>query len=215
MPLKLDTTDTKILRALLQNGRKSFREIAREVNVSTPTVESRIRRLTQTGIIKKFTPVLDTSRMEGTIAALLSLKIDIPKLNLAVSTLSSLEEVRDIFVTTGDTNVVIRVALRSNNDLQNFLGSTISSLKGTKLLSSQIITQTLKDEQGTAFIGEIAVRIDCDTCGQEVKGEPFTLNVGEGKRFFCCKSCLALYKEKYKSRLATIAANQASAKSHN
>ncbi len=210
MPLKLDSTDTAILRALLEDGRKSYREVAREVNVSTPTVESRIKRLTQAGIIKKFTPVLDTNRVEGEMTALISLKVELPKLDATIATLSALEEVRNVFVTTGESNLVIRVALPSNMALQDFLGSKISSLESTELVSSQIITKTMKDEQGVALTGEIAVSLVCDTCGQEVKGEPFVLNVGGGKRFFCCKSCLSIYKEKYKTGLAAIEARQAS-----
>lgn len=210
MPLKLDKTDMAILRALLANGRKSFREVAREVNVSTPTVESRIKRLTQAGIIKKFTPVLDTNRVEGEITALISLRVELPKLDSAISSLSALDEVRNVFVTTGDANLVMRVALPTNNALQDFLGSKISSMDGAQLVSSQIITKTMKDEQGIAFTGEIAVSLVCDTCGQEVKGEPFVLNVGEGKRFFCCKSCLSIYKEKYKAGLAAVAAKHTS-----
>lgn len=205
MPLKLDTMDKAILRVLLSDGRKSFRQVAREVHVSTPTVESRIRRLTQAGIIKKFTPVLDTNRVEGEITALISLRVDLPKLESTLAALAALEEVRNVFVTTGDANIVIRVALPSNVALQDFLDSRISPLESTKQVSSQIITKTLKDEQGVALAGEIAVSLLCDTCGQEVKGEPFILNVGEGKRFFCCKTCLATYKEKYKTGLAAVA----------
>ncbi len=211
MPLKLDTTDMAILRALLADGRRSYREVSRQVGVSTPTVESRVKRLTQAGIIKKFTPVLDSNRVEGEMTALISLKVDLPKLDAAVATLSALEEVRNVFVTTGDSNLVIRVALPSNMALQDFLGSKISPLESAKLVSSQIITKTMKDEQGVALIGELAVSLVCDTCGQEVKGEPFILNVGGGKRFFCCKSCLSIYKEKYKAGLASIEAKQASA----
>ncbi len=180
------------------------------MGVSTPTVESRIKRLTQAGIIKKFTPVLDTNRVEGEMTALISLKIELPRLEATTAALSTLEEVRNVFVTTGDANLVIRVALPSNTALQDFLDSKISSMESTKLVSSQIITRTMKDEQGVSLIGDIAVSLICDTCGQEVKGETFTLNVGEGKRFFCCKSCLSLYKEKYKTGLTAIAAKRAS-----
>ncbi len=211
MPLKLDTVDMLILRALLADGRKSFREVSREVKVSTPTVESRIRRLTQAGVIRKFTPVLDTNRVEGEMTALISLRVELQKLDSTIGRLSALDEVRNIFVTTGDANLVIRVALPSNTALQEFLGSKIATLESTHLVSSQIITKTMKDEQGLALTGEIAVSLVCDTCGQEVKGEPFALNVGEGKRFFCCKSCLSIYKEKYKTGLAAIAAKHSQA----
>jgi hypothetical protein len=45
MPLELDSYDVSILKALLKDGRKSFREISRETGITTPTVKSRFDRL--------------------------------------------------------------------------------------------------------------------------------------------------------------------------
>ncbi|HEX6067224.1 MAG TPA: AsnC family protein, partial [Nitrososphaera sp.] len=41
MPVHLDDTDVAILKSLMQDGRKSFRAISREIDVSTPTVKAR------------------------------------------------------------------------------------------------------------------------------------------------------------------------------
>ncbi|MGB6593531.1 MAG: Lrp/AsnC family transcriptional regulator [Candidatus Nitrosopolaris sp.] len=53
MDAKLDNTDIAIVKALIQDGRKSFRQIAREIKASTPTVEARFSRLKGLGIIKR------------------------------------------------------------------------------------------------------------------------------------------------------------------
>lgn len=65
MPFKLDEIDTAIINSLLQDGRKSFRQISREINVSTPTVKSRFQRLANMGIIKSIVPVLDASKIDN------------------------------------------------------------------------------------------------------------------------------------------------------
>ena len=41
MPLQLDNYDVSILKSLLKDGRKSFREISRETGITTPTVKAR------------------------------------------------------------------------------------------------------------------------------------------------------------------------------
>lgn len=41
MPFQLDNYDVLILKALLKDGRKSFREISRETGITTPTVKAR------------------------------------------------------------------------------------------------------------------------------------------------------------------------------
>jgi DNA-binding Lrp family transcriptional regulator len=64
MPLQLDDYDVSILRSLLKDGRKSFREISRETGITTPTVKARFIRLVNVGFIKSVSPIFDTSLVE-------------------------------------------------------------------------------------------------------------------------------------------------------
>lgn len=66
MPIKLDSIDTAILNVLSKDGRKSFRQIARDIGASTPTVKLRYERLVSIGLIKSITPVLDLSKITKT-----------------------------------------------------------------------------------------------------------------------------------------------------
>ena len=204
MPLELDSTDIAILQALMENGRRSFREIAQSIEVSAPTVESRVKRLFRTGIIKKIAPILDIEKIIGGVSALVLLRVDLQELEGVVKLLVPLEETRSIFVTTGEANLVVRVASSSNEKIQSFLESQISGLKGVSVVSTQIITRALKDEQGLPLRASLTVGLNCDFCGGEIKGPPITLNAGDGKRFFCCKICLSSYKEKYGSKIAKL-----------
>src|ERR671938_1646861 len=65
MPLQLDDYDVSILRSLLKDGRKSFREISRETGITTPTVKARFARLVNVGFIKSVSPIFDTSLVEN------------------------------------------------------------------------------------------------------------------------------------------------------
>lgn len=204
MPLRLDETDTSILKALMKDGRLSFRQIAAQVGVTTPTVESRVKRMTESGVIKKIAPILDIDKVEKGAAVLLMLKVELGKVNSTLEKLTPLDEVRNVFLSTGAANVVVRVAVSSNEAIQKFLDEQVAPL-GVDVVSSEVITRTVKDEQGVALYGQMAVALVCDYCGGEISGRPFTLNVGQGKRFFCCKTCLGSYKEKYGSRKKTPA----------
>lgn len=64
MPFKLDSVDLALLESLIKDGRKSFRQISREIKVSTPTVKARYERLVNVGLIKKISPVLDLGKLE-------------------------------------------------------------------------------------------------------------------------------------------------------
>ena len=64
MPIDLDSTDVSILKSLMEDGRKSFRAISREIKVNTPTVKSRYQRLVNMGLIKSVKPEIDLSKVD-------------------------------------------------------------------------------------------------------------------------------------------------------
>ncbi|MCE9652908.1 MAG: winged helix-turn-helix transcriptional regulator [Nitrosarchaeum sp.] len=65
MVYELDKIDTDIINSLMEDGRKSFRQISREIDVSTPTVKDRFQKLVNMGLIKSVAPVLDTSKLNN------------------------------------------------------------------------------------------------------------------------------------------------------
>ena len=67
MPLQLDDYDVSILKSLLKDGRKSFREISRETGITTPTVKARFNRLVNVGFIKSVSPILDFNIVERNV----------------------------------------------------------------------------------------------------------------------------------------------------
>ena len=63
MPVDLDDIDIAILKSLMEDGRKSFRAISREIKVSTPTVKSRYERLVNIGLVKSVKPEIYLSKV--------------------------------------------------------------------------------------------------------------------------------------------------------
>jgi Lrp/AsnC family leucine-responsive transcriptional regulator len=63
LPYKLDDIDAAIITSLMDDGRKSFRKIAKEASISTPTAKARYQRLVNLGLIKSISPILDMSKI--------------------------------------------------------------------------------------------------------------------------------------------------------
>ena len=66
MSLHLDATDIAIIRSLLKDGRKSFRQISRETGITTPIVKARFERLVNIGFIKGVLPIFDFNKVDQT-----------------------------------------------------------------------------------------------------------------------------------------------------
>lgn len=64
MPFNLTDMDVSIIKELLKDGRKSFREISRSTGISTPTVKARFDRLVNVGFIKSVSPIFDFNKID-------------------------------------------------------------------------------------------------------------------------------------------------------
>src|SRR5437667_2823456 len=62
--MELDTTDVKILRALQEDARLSFRALARRIGVSVPTISARVSNLLHLGVITGFHASIDPGRFK-------------------------------------------------------------------------------------------------------------------------------------------------------
>ena len=60
--VKLDDTDINILKIINEDVRTSYRQISRSLDVSVGTVHNRIDKMVKSGVIKKFSPVIDHKR---------------------------------------------------------------------------------------------------------------------------------------------------------
>lgn len=69
MPVYLDERDIAIIRSLLEDGRKSFRQISRDTGITTPTVKARFERLINVGFIKSVTPIFDFNETDSNYAS--------------------------------------------------------------------------------------------------------------------------------------------------
>lgn len=85
MPYSLDETDIAILNSLMKDGRKSFRQISRELKISTPTIKFRYQRLINIGLVKAVVPIIDTTKLEKNQEKLCHCHIesDIPQVHLS------------------------------------------------------------------------------------------------------------------------------------
>jgi len=70
---ELDHTDQEIIKQLNQDGRKSYRQIAKELNLSVGTITNRVNKLRETGIIKGFQIQLDYAALGYNIETLIGI----------------------------------------------------------------------------------------------------------------------------------------------
>ncbi|RMF30233.1 MAG: winged helix-turn-helix transcriptional regulator [Candidatus Nitrosothermus koennekii] len=191
----LDEIDLKIIDALMKDGRKSFREIAREVGISTPTVKTRFDRLVKIGVIKKIVPIIDADKITNNINVAIMLKCKPNKVTNVIDELIEFDEVRKFYLLSN--NIMLISSFSNPRELDEFL-TRINGIDEIIDVSSQLITRIVKDEQiGVIDIGSM-IKVRCEYCNKEID-KPLITKIKGYERYFCCTSCITLYKEKYRA----------------
>ncbi len=185
-----DSTDLEILRILQEDARTPVINIAKKLNISRPTVNSRIEKLQKEGIIKKFTAVIDRDVGSMNILLLLRMKVDKDK----ISALKEMNEILEIYETLEEKNLTCKVSVNDIEKLQDFI-KRISEL-GVEGIDSTMVLNTLKKEYESIVGPELGIVLNCKYCGSAVKGGTFKFKIHNKEHYFCCPVCLKSYKNR-------------------
>src|SRR3954447_25526083 len=90
--LRLDDLDRSIITELQNDGRRSFREIARSIGVSEATVRTRVRRLDEAGALR-IVAFADPLKLGNAELALLFLRVANNRHDAVIAELERLPEV--------------------------------------------------------------------------------------------------------------------------
>jgi Lrp/AsnC ligand binding domain/Archaeal TRASH domain len=156
------------------------------------------------GLIKKIAPIIDASKITSGLFAVATARVEPGKADDVLNALAKVPEIRNVYGMTGEHNVLFTVFTASLDELQTLLSSTISSIPNVASLTYNVVARVVKDEPNVAIRPGQFVRLTCDTCGQEIHGDPVTLLIGDRNRYFCCKPCLTEYKERYGTKITKL-----------
>ena len=144
MPMGIDELDARLIRALCDTPRAGVMELARQLSVARGTVQARLDKLQQRGIISGFDPDLDIRRMGYEVLAFVSLEIAQGRLDDVCEHLRVIPEVLEIHSVTGPGDLHCRVVARTNDHLQSVIGR-ILEVQGIGRSTTQIaMTEQLR-----------------------------------------------------------------------
>jgi len=109
----LDGMDWAILTQLQADARLSFNELSRRVHLSAPAVAERVRRLTETGVLRGYHAEIDLDLAGWPVLALVRMACYGPTCVLRDPDLATWAGVLEIHRVTGDDCSILKVAAPS------------------------------------------------------------------------------------------------------
>jgi DNA-binding Lrp family transcriptional regulator len=139
-----EALDIEILRALQEDARSSYRDIARKLKISVGTVHSRVTRLEAAGVIRGFSVDINYSKFRYAITALILLQAKGKHLRDVESKLSRLPNVCIVYDITGDFDIGLVAKFESTNDMDHFIKEVLSMDFVERAVTS-IVLNSLKE----------------------------------------------------------------------
>jgi len=142
--MTIDDIDRKILASLQQEGRKTASEIAKELNLTVPTITERIRKLQEGSVIKGFQAIVDPRSIGLDVTAIITVvSSSSDKYKNVIQKAKETDEVIQCFSTTGMGSLMLWVATKNSQTLEELL-RTIQSWPNVTRTETQVILSSYK-----------------------------------------------------------------------
>lgn len=118
----MDDLDRQILALLVDDGRRTYDDIAQQVALSAPAVKRRVDRLRKQKVLRGFTAVVDPAALGAGTEALIELFFAPgTPLEAVAAQLRVHPEVVEAWSVTGEADAIARVRARDNADLERVI----------------------------------------------------------------------------------------------
>lgn len=149
--IKIDETDKKILNLLSKDGRMSYRKISRELDVSVGTVHNRVDKFTKSGVIKKFIPQLDHSKLGYKLTTIIGVKVKGGVLRNWENKTAYHKNVLGIYDVTGEFDAILLAKFKDTTELDSFIKGLLKE-PDVQRTYTQTVLNIVKEELGSSDI---------------------------------------------------------------
>lgn len=145
---ELDEIDQKILEMLQENGKMTYADLGRKLNMSRSAVRERVNMLIRNGIIEKFTIVINPYKMGFEMSAFFEIDVEPRHLQTIAKTLAEQKYVQSVNQMSGPSTLHVHAILKNKEHLEKFLSEHIYSLNGIMSVRSYILIRGFKSKSG-------------------------------------------------------------------
>ncbi|MDK2866070.1 MAG: Lrp/AsnC family transcriptional regulator, leucine-responsive regulatory protein [Clostridiales bacterium] len=136
----MDATDLKIVNILQEDGRISMKELGNRVNLTSPAVSERVKRLEENGVIIGYTAIVDPTRMDLFVQALVHVGLKVSDHERFKKLAHDERNIVECHHVTGEECMTVKVICADTQELEMVLDKiqTIGSTKTSIILSSPL-----------------------------------------------------------------------------
>ena len=139
--MNLSQIDAKLLALLVDDARASTSALARTLSLSRSTVQSKIRKLEQSGVIKGYSAQLGDEYQNSLVSAHVLITVHQKKTAQTNRQLAAMPSITSIYAISGDYDLIAVVRTETTEKLSHVLDE-IANLEGVERTNSSLILET-------------------------------------------------------------------------
>jgi Lrp/AsnC family leucine-responsive transcriptional regulator len=141
---RLDQIDRAIIAALYEDGRRTIKDVAELLKMSSPSITARIDKLKDAGAIRGYTVVVDPGAFGLNVAAYVSLHARPGELKRVETMLDETPEVVEAYHVTGPDCLEAKVVVRDLEELETVVNRFVPfAATDTSVIQSVTVTPRL------------------------------------------------------------------------
>ncbi|GAA3513206.1 Lrp/AsnC family transcriptional regulator [Aquimarina addita] len=144
---QLDPTDITILRILQSDSKKTAKEIAGILNLTSSPVYERVRRLEKQGFIKKYVAILDKKLIDRSITTICQVSMRYHNeafIEKFEKQIQELAEVQECYHMAGQVDFILKIHTKSLEEYHDFIKSKLSKIENIGILNSTFVLKEIK-----------------------------------------------------------------------
>ena len=144
---QLDDLDRQILCLLQENSRISSVELARQVNLSAPGLQKRLRKLEENGVIGRYVTLVNREALGLDLLcfAQVTLAHHQPEcVGQFCDRVKGLSEVLECHHLSGEFDYLLKVVVANHQHLEKFLSEKITRIPGVDRIRTSIVLNEIK-----------------------------------------------------------------------
>lgn len=144
MPTKLDAIDTRILNALIRDGRITWSDLADEVGLSVTPTMRRVRQMEEAGVIRGYGAHLDVTRLIGEMPVFVSVTMErqvADALAVLEAAVADLPEVMSGHLMSGTQDYLLHAYVRDMEHYRSLL-DRLTQVPGIAHIQSSFVLKT-------------------------------------------------------------------------
>ena len=145
----IDETDKKILDLFNEDGRMSYRKISRRLDISIGTVHNRIEKLMSSGVIKKFAPVINHSKLGYDLTTVIGVKVKGGVLKNWEDKTAYHKNVLCMYDVTGEFDAILVARFKDTKQLDQFI-KTLLKEPDVQRTYTQTVLNIVKEDVGSS-----------------------------------------------------------------